>query len=235
MNWLLNKGRYKKIYSYERYEPRLQNVSFSDGTVSSIDVTKFIVDRQYYLIPGPLFFISSSGEVIYPTGEYEEQTYSFSSFSTGSSLSFLNSFSAKPIVSVEILSSSNSLQNVSYFLKNISSTGFNIEFSSEFSGSVKYRAIYSSTYPAIVERTPENPSSFYTASAGAFFVGNDSTANITYDALPSTPTNIFISPEDTGNNLSQVSLEVTGSVNVSSSTINISSNTNSYINFIVVK
>jgi len=234
MTWLLNKKRYKKSYNYERYEPKYETVKFSDESILIIDKTRFSIDRQYYLTPAPIYSLSGSNSAEYPIGEYEEYTYSFSSFTTGSTISFLTSFTNKPIVCIEILSSSNGLQNVSHFVKNINTTGFGIEFSSEFSGSIKYRAIFSSTYPAIVERTPDLPASFYTASAGTFYVDNSSNANITYSALPTTPTNIFISPEDVGNNLSQVNLEVSGSVNVSSSTINISSNTVSYINFIVV-
>ena len=139
------------------------------------------------------------------------------------------------ILTVEINDSTNNLQNVSFFLKNVSETSFNVEFSSQFSGSIKYRAIYSSTYPAIVERTPDLPLNYFTASAGTSLINNESSKTITYAALPEAPTSLFYSLEDTGNNLSQVTLELSGGINSTTSNINISNSTVSNINFIVTK
>jgi hypothetical protein len=232
---LKSKSRLRRTYGYERYEPRPETIVYNDGTTRLIDLTKFSIDRQYYLLAGPIQFNSSSSSSTLPFGEYEEFTYAFSSFATGSSISFLTPFTVKPILTVEINDSTNNLQNVSFFLKNVSETSFNIEFSSQFSGSIKYRAIYSSTYPAIVERTPDMPLNYFTASAGTSLINNESSKTITYAALPEAPTSLFYSLEDTGNNLSQVALELSGNINSTTSNINISSNTVSNINFIVTK
>lgn len=232
---LKNKSRLRRTYGYERYEPRPQTIFFNDGTTQIIDLTRFSIDRQYYLLAGPIQFNSSSGSSALPFGEYEEFTYNFSSFSTGSLISFSTPFTVKPILTAEINSSTNNLQNISFFLKNVTTSSFNIEFSSQFSGSITYRAIYSSTYPAIVERIPDAPASFFTASAGTLLINNESSKTITYAALPGAPTGLFYSLEDIGNNLSQVALELSGAIDTTSSNINLSSNTVSNINFIVTK
>jgi hypothetical protein len=154
---------------------------------------------------------------------------------TASSILFPTSFSSKPIVTVEILTSSNNLYNISTFIKNITVNGFDIQFSSNFSGSLKYRAIYAVNYPVVVERLPLLPTNFYTASAGTVHLNNSDSSNITYNTLYGNPTDLFLTIEDNGNNTGQVYPSVYGTIDVTSSVVKVSSQTDSTLNFIVVK
>ncbi len=134
--------------------------------------------------------------------------------------------------------SSNDLENVNLYVDSISTTNFTVRFSSEFSGSIRYRAIYNSTYPAIVERTPLFPSSYYTASAGVVSLLNEDQKVITYPTVGGTPTELFLTAKDANvNDTAQVfvTMSLGTSIGGTSSDISVSAPLSNQINFIVAK
>lgn len=235
MSSYLNKSRIRKVYGYQRYEPKnTQVVIDENGTVQTIDISKIKIDRQFYLMPGKKEYATLPTSSFF-SGEYLEDIFSVSSFATASSITFSTPFSSKPIVTIEFLTSSNNLYNISNFVKNITTAGFDIQYSSEFSGSFVYRAVYAANYPIIVERLPRLSSNYYTASAGTASLNNSDNSTITYNSLLGDPTELFLGLEDGGTNLSQVYPSLFGSLSTTTASINISSQTDSTLNFIVVK
>ena len=235
MSSYLNKSRTKKVYGYERYQPKYIQVAIDEfGTIETLEISKLKIDRQFYLFPGKKEY-STSPTASYFLGEYQENIFAISSFTTQSNVTFATPFSSKPIVTIEMLTSSNNLYNINNFVKNVTVNGFDVCFSSEFSGSLQYRAIYAANYPIMAERLPLLPSSYYTASAGTVALNNSASATITYASLLTTPTNVFLEIEDSGNNLGQVFPSLIGSLTNTSASIDVSSQTDSILNFIVVK
>lgn len=235
MSSYLNKSRIKKVYGYERYQPTYIQVTIDEfGNTETLEISKLKIDRQYYLLPGKKEY-STISTASYFSGEYEENISLISSIVTQSTVTFATPFSSKPIIAIEILTSSNNLYNVNNFIKNVTVNGFDISFSSEFSGSFKYRAIYATNYPIIAERLPILPSNFYTASAGIVSLNNSSTTAITYSNLYVTPTDLFLSVEDNGNNTGQVFPQLSSSLTLTSAVVDISSQTDSILHFIVTK
>lgn len=235
MSSYLNKSRIKKVYGYERYQPQYVQVAINElGTTEIIEISRRKIDRQFYFLPGKKEY-STINTASYYTGEYEENISLVSLNVTQSTVTFATPFSFKPVVTIEILTSSNDLYNVNNFIKNITINGFDINFSSQFSGSFKYRAIYAANYPIIAERLPLLPSSYYTASAGSTSLNNSSTATITYSNLYETPTELFLGVEDSGNNMGQVFPQLSSSLTLTSTVVDISSQTDSILNFIVAK
>lgn len=234
----INKNRFKKTYGYERVTPAFANVLIA-GTTQSITIDRNIikVDRQFYLLAEPI-------ETSYtpPTppgaGEYEEDNYDISSFIETQTITFTTPFSSTPIVVAQTNTSTNDLYNVNLFIDSVSNTDFTVRFSSAFSGSIRYRAIYNSTYPAIVERLPLFPGSFYTASADIVSLTNEDQKTITYPSLGAAPTELFLTPQDASNDDTAqvfVTMSLGTSIGNTSSDITVSTPLSNQINFIVAK
>ncbi len=234
----INKNRFKKTYGYERVTPALANVLIA-GTTESILIDRNIikVDRQFYLLAEA---IDSSYTIPTPStfGEYEEDDYDVAAFSEVETITFTTPFSSTPIVVAQTNVSTNDLYNINLYVDSVSNTDFTVKFSSAFSGSIRYRAIYNSSYPTVVERTPLFPGTYYTASADIISLTNEDQKTITYPSLGAAPTELFLTPQDASNDETAqvfVTMSLGTSIGNTSSDITVSTPLSNQINFIVAK
>jgi hypothetical protein len=236
MSTYFNKNRFKKVYGYERVAPRFATVVLSLTESIEVDISRIKVDRQPYYLAEAIN-ASFGGGSAYFTALYEEDVYEVSAFANSATLVFSVAFTDTPILTVETNDDGLKLNNVNLYIDSVSSTGATVKFSAPFSGSITYRAILG-LYPALVERTPLLPGSYYTASAGTVLFANESEKTITYNALGVTPTDLFVTPYDYYNTeTAQVHATLSNGTSIgnTSSQVDISSPMSNQINFLVVK
>jgi hypothetical protein len=212
-----NKGLYKKAYyGFNRQPPVV--VSSSLGLYNA---NEFIKHYSYYRIPT---LGVDSPAIIF--GEYEERLIAFV-WEESMVITFETPFSSQPIVVVQ--PEENDYSNVAHFVSDISETGFTVQLSSGFSGSLRYRAVYWESYPVLVERSPLSSSFYYSASAGNTEVESTSEFISMYSSLGNLPTEIFFSP--VGN---MVSLVDSGSFGLTGTSGSLSTPISGSINFLAV-
>ena len=132
-----NRATYRKFYQFGRVPPVLVTV----GT-ATVDANRFQVHRDYYLIP------VGEGDLgdPYAVGIYEDDFIWFNHESS-KTVTFSQTFTEAPVVVVEV-DATNPLGNIASFILKVTSATLQVGLSSEFSGSVRYRAIQASSYPA---------------------------------------------------------------------------------------
>lgn len=148
-----NRNLWRKTYPHRRRKPR--NVTVLDDASDqylTFDLNKLIRHRDYFVIDGPDI---EPGDLIYEEGivYFNNEDVVLSSFSSN--------FHESPIV-VYTIESSGSDDNVNiYGIGQPTKDTFRIGASAPFSGSVRYRAIYSRNgYPVYIE-TSAYSSSFW--------------------------------------------------------------------------
>ena len=208
-------NRNKKTYSYNR--------SQSSKKVNGVDVTVVTVDNPYFVIdvaqeqgipppPPPI-----------PPAEYDENVIDFT-WEESKSTSFTFTFSATPIVTLEVLPS-DGLENIVAFLGNVTTTGITVNVSAPHTGQIVYRAINASSYPTVISRSVVSTSYYYTASAGYSDLINTSELLVGYSLLASStsPTNLFITTRDINSNGdADVAVVDTGSYGLTSTPVSLS-------------
>jgi hypothetical protein len=229
----INQNRFKKTYGYKRAIPVYATVTIDDaGTTIEINRNQIKVDRQFYLLPEAI----DAAFTGFQTGEYEEDDFVVTASVDSVTITFATPFTSTPIVVASPNTSSNNLHNINLFVDSVSTTQAILKFSANFSGSLRYRAIYASSYPARVQRTPLFPGSYYDAAAGTILTSNESSTTVTYPNIGGSPTDAFLTAQDYNNNeTAQVNVELASSLGLTSTTVSISSPLSNQINFIVVK
>lgn len=136
--------------------------------------------KQYFIVSGVVAPIAPFGY-----GEYDEGVIPFV-FSDGGykTFNFNFTFSGSPYV-VLTVDSDNEWSNINPFGITYSTTGAYIGTSAPYSGNIRYRAIYATSYPAIVSSA--YTTSFFTASAGAINPGSDTYYYTTFGSLLTQP------------------------------------------------
>jgi len=230
-----NSNNFRKIGTFDRIKPVSIQV-VQNNITRSFDGNHLVIHRDSYYIDQPFVLVAttaaSSGS--YPFGEYAENTVSFAGETT-KTVTFASPFSSTPIIVLSIESSNQ--ENIIAFVSASSTTGFDIQLSAPLNGYViTYRAIYSTTYPAIVQRSPLNPTMYYTASAGQYVASNASSFTASFDSLGSVPTNVFATNQDTNGN-GGANVGYVYGVGYDSTTVNadFSATTNLTVNYIVTK
>lgn len=214
-----NKGLYRKVY----HGPNRQPSIIVSSSIGFYNANEFIKHYDFFRIAS-LGIETEEPAVIF--GEYEEQLVSFN-WEVSKSITFETPFSAEPIVVVS--TEENLYSNISFFVTGTSQTGFDVQLSAEFSGSLRYRAIYWASYPVFVERSPLSASSYYSASAGFEQLTNDSEFVAAYNSLGSAPTNVFFTPVG-----EMVSLVDSGSFGLTGTSGSLSAPLSGTINFLAV-
>lgn len=172
-----NRSLWKKVSSqHVRQKPRIELLVDQVTEVSySLDLTKITRFRSPYLIPKGYHFVQPLSFV---TGEYEEGIIDVNG-SDYEFFEFMSPFSGTPnvVLTLENISISGS-NNV--FAINVATGSFSYALSAEFYGQIRYRAIYSPSYPALVS---SSYSSSFVACAGAIStdVSNSATFNATFN------------------------------------------------------
>jgi hypothetical protein len=193
------RNKRRKTYGYERTTPDVVNVVI-DNVTRSFDKNTVVIHRDFFLIRDVFSssFTSGSTPVVY--AEYDEDYISFNN-TTVNSRSFNITFTGTPYVTlvVEPPSGSNG-GNIITFLDSHSTTQLTVGVSAPYSGNVRYRAIYSATWPAFVQRNVLEPTLYYTASAGFVDLTYQTGFTASYTSVGSVPSYVFISTYDNNNN-----------------------------------
>lgn len=192
-----NSNNFRKIGTFDRIKPVSVQV-VQNNLTKSFDGNRLVIHRDAYYIDQPFVLIGVQSSALYPTGEYAEDVISFSGGTTAN-VTFSTPFTQKPIITLTV--DPGPQENIVAFVTNYSSSGFTVELTAPLNGyNVTYRAIYSPTYPAIVQRSPLNPTMYYTASAGEVEIVNGSYFSGSFDSLGSIPTNVFVTNRDSVGN-----------------------------------
>lgn len=183
------RGLWRRVYGYQNTKPQLvEVVDVASATTRSIDLAKTLRHRDFYYIDGiTANYIPSIPPPPIPTGsfaEYDEGIIFVNTNAFSYMGNFNFTFSNNPIVVLSIEDALPGTENVNLFGINPGVSNFTFGFSSDFSGSIRYRAIYSPTYPALAT------SSFtasMSASAGSVNPGGLAYYTASFAALPLAP------------------------------------------------
>lgn len=181
-----NKSRneWRKSYGFSRRKPVIK--LFYDavtGISYSADLNHLYRDRDYYL-RDKLHGTVLSGSIPDPgppvtIGEYDEGIVWFDGSSPQETGSFNFTFSSNPIVVFSL--EEDPEVNVNLFGLSRTTSGFAVGASAPFSGAVRYRAIYSTGYPA--ECTSPYSGTFF-ASANTATLSSQDSFDATFDYEP---------------------------------------------------
>jgi hypothetical protein len=215
--YLQNRSLWQKsTTTSRRQKPRA--FTFIDGDSllpTTIDLTKITRSRNAYRVEKstPSDFV-----IDFEIGEYEEGLVSFNNESSAS-FSFATTFSGNPRM---VLSSESDVSGTfNVFCLSAISDSFQVGVSTVLSGQIRYRAVYSNTYPC---RVSSSFSSSFIVSAGAgVSTGNSPdfagsfTTGILAPVIESRTTPVFVGdplvdPIDT--NVSVVSFTATNAVSI---------------------
>lgn len=215
-----SRGLWRKVYGYSVNKPQV--VSFVDTTTEttmSVDLNRIIRHRDYFYIDGiTQGRTGSNPEPIFHLAEYDEGLI----FVTGSDLgtgSFNFVFSQTPIVVLTPESDPINGENVQVYGLSLNTASFTFGLSAPFYGNIRYRAIYSSSYPAYAT---SSYTASITASAGSTNPGGATFYTASFAALPGVPFKFYNTAWDLSSNrdvdvalLPQVSGSSTATVEIS--------------------
>jgi len=225
---------WRKVYGYHNNKPQVVSIVDPQTQVTySLDLNKTLRHRDFFIING----VNSGSQVIitssfaFATAEYSEGIFTLPSLGTSGTGSFGFTFSHQPYVVLSVESASIYGGNLNLYGGNITTTGFTFDFSAPFSGSIRWRAIYSPTYPAVA--TSAYTASI-TASAGSVAPGGKSFYTASFATLPGLP-KFYYDTAWANVGINDGSADVAFSHQTSSSnseTVEISAPTNTTIDFI---
>ena len=223
-----NPNRKKKTYSFNRsQQTQIVSASFPTGK-EYFDLTSTEITYPFYQIQVPVSLFE-----LEITGEYDEDFLIFNNLETASK-SFNITFTSTPIITLQAFFA-NQESNVNPFILNVDQYGFTASLSAPLSGQILYRAIYAPTYPTFVIRNVLSSAYKYQASAGYLDITSDN-AVLTYSAMSTSPTNIFITTEDINNNQdADVAVVDTGVIGSISTPVSLSAPINNRVHYLVVK
>jgi len=180
-------GLWRRTYGYSSRKPVVITfVNTATDTTMSVDLNKTIRHRDFYIINGIPGGTANETPVIPPVdlAEYDEGVISVLE-SDVSILGYFNfTFSSDPIIVLTADSASNWGENVNIYGLYFDTQQFVCQTSAPFSGTIRYRAIYSPTYPAYCT---SSYTSSITASAGIQTLNFVDSYTASFSALPGTP------------------------------------------------
>ena len=158
-----------------------------------------------------------------PSGiAYIEKVENIGAVETGGTktVTYPTAFVGSPIVVISELSSANgdSSQNVNVFLSASNPSNFTVKFSSQFTGSLVYRAVYDPSPGTlrVVERAPRYTASYTRLVATASSLTNTNTVDITFNNFGyDTAENFVTFFDSTGNNQSNIWPNITAQTRTS--------------------
>ena len=223
--------RNKKTYSFNRSQPP-KIVNGIDETLITVDNPYFVIDvAQSQGIPPP-----PPPPPPTPPSEYDENVINFT-WEESKSTNFSFTFSATPIVTLEVLPS-DGFENIVAFLGSVTNTGITVNVSAPHTGQIVYRAINALSYPTVVSRRVVSTSYYYTASAGYSDLINTSELLVGYSLLAAStsPTNLFVTTRDINSNGdADVAVVDTGSYGLTSTPVSLSAPITNRVYYLAVK
>lgn len=192
------------------YQSRSQPKSWYQQAFSDTQPAEWFDKVHAYRISAEPCLVRNPFEVFFDYGQYDEDEVVFAG-ETSKAVNFNLSFDGTPFVTVTATATDEG-SNVNVFVTTPTTNGMVINTSAPYTGTVTYRAIYSSTYPVYVRRAPLHSTETYYASAGAITPASPE-FTLSFSALDSTPTALFLSPVDSNNNgMANVAVVSTGSI-----------------------
>ena len=178
------KNLWRKVYGYQTNKPRETQITVPDtGATYTLDLNKTLRHRDYFIIKN-IISGAISGVTQSAFTQYDEGLVLFSNISDSGTGTFNFTFSSLPYCVLTVESASLYGENLNVYGLSVSTTGFSFGLSAPFTGSVRYRAIYSPTYPAYVS---SSFTSSITCSAGSARPNGVAYYTASYTALPGTP------------------------------------------------
>lgn len=199
----INRNLWRKTYGYNKFKPI--NVTITDQITSqsfTYDLNQTTRHRDFYIIRDIAGQIITARGIEF--GEYDEDLVFFD-FSDGTEklFNFNFEFTNNPIVTLKA-ENENELSNINVFGISYSTTGAYIGISAPYSGNIRYRAIYSDTYPAYV--TSAYTTSIMTASAGSTTVSLQDYYYSNFGTLQSAPEFIYETAWDSTDDSSNIDI-----------------------------
>lgn len=182
-----NRNLWRRVYGFKRRKPvTKQFVDSNTGVTFSLDLQNTLRHRDYFIIQ-----TTATASITTPStaalGQYDEGLISFNNADYAVS-SFNFCFSNTPdAVVLTVEPGSNFDDNVIAYGLTFNSCSMSIGLSAPYSGSVRYRAVYSSTgYPVDVTSSFAPSSGTFQVSAGHITASNEQDYLFTY-SLSGTP------------------------------------------------
>ena len=191
-----SRGRFKRITGYDRQPQQIITI-VENNVTNSYNQNLYSVHRDFYFIQSANNGTTASSGPVFAL--YDEDYIVFTGGSTASK-TFNILFSSTPAITLEIepLDAWNDMENVIPVITALSPSSVTVALSAEFSGSVRYRAVYSPSYPALVVRSVLEPSLQYTALSvvSMSLSGSMTSFTASFPALGSPPSAIYYSIQD---------------------------------------
>lgn len=188
-----NPSQWRKTYGFFRRKPAIfQFVDANSEVTRSLDFQKVVRDRNFYV-----YNRGGTAGLILPDpptpelAEYDENLMSFIG-ETEQVIPFSFTFTSTPTVVFEVENDSegpfnpsgDTVEGVNLFGLGLSTSQFSLGFSAPFYGTVRWMAVYSPTYPALVTRSiAPDPGVPFLVSAGEQSTSNDETISVSYSPL----------------------------------------------------
>lgn len=174
---------------------------------TTLDLNKTVRHRDLYRILGDIAPSSATS-----FGEYDEGLITFNN-ETFKSFSYNITFSADPIAVFTVNSSTIAGQdNVNIYGLSRNTTGGIVALSAPFTGTIRYRAVYSPSYPEYfmgVGASIAPTNGIFKATATGGVPDNVSYKTFTWSALSSVPSAVYTTPyDDFGNYDADVALAI---------------------------
>lgn len=200
----------KKVYPHIRQQPR--NITVDSRTYNQNQYQ--VIYPVYYItaITGSNYY--SDGAITYGYGQFEEGFVNFNNEISVTKI-FDLSFTGEPIVVLENMAT-DSLSNVNVLIESSSITSTKISLSDIFSGTIRYMAFYSPTYPAYFL---SNSTTIRVSATSSIVPIGSSSYNLAFNALSTIPSYAYITNYDYLSN---------GEANISSTSSSLAT-TGSYI------
>lgn len=172
-----DRNRWRRVYGLQRRRPK--NLSIEDPEENET-VTFDLQRTQKNYNP----YIRKKKFPVRPfvIGEYIEGTIAFNNEDTKTH-TFSESFTNAPIVVLTVEPANDNSDNIIPFLTNVTKNDINIGLSAPFDGDIRFRAVYSDSYPTIVSSSISG--SFTVSATRASVPKNATTFTGSYSELAS--------------------------------------------------
>lgn len=225
-----SRQRIRRVYGYQRTQPQTIVLTDNTGNSRTLPAGSLLLHRDFFIVNAPS---GSSGLIPSDYAEYDEDLILFN-WQDEATDTFNITFTGNPIVVLSMETTALGLENVQPYILSYNTSGLTIGVSALYSGSVRYRAIYSPTYPCVVQRNILEPGLYYNASAGTINPAGASNFSSAYTPLQiGPPTSFFMSSYGSGG---QADLNiVSSSYDLTTVQGELSSHFNESINYLAVE
>lgn len=214
------------------YQQRSQPKSWYQETYSDTLPPEWFDREHAYRVTNQTFLVENPFERYLDFAQYDEDTVTITGQTTAI-VTFNVMFDSRPVLSL-IIDTTDDQSNVNVFATSLTNTGFVLNTSAPFTGSVTYRAIYSAAYPVYVRREIASSSAVYYAAAG-YSNPQSSEFLATFDSLGVVPTTVFFGMVDvSGSGTANVAVVQTGSLSQTELPVSLSAHIMNEVHYLAV-